>query len=68
MTSGAASRRSAREIEAAFKNIGIRKSDAQYKVGPYELLTASRSRASTVSLTTTSVTGVLWPRPEVVAQ
>ncbi|MFE7760930.1 BREX system serine/threonine kinase PglW [Streptomyces sp. NPDC057438] len=26
-----------REIEAALKNIGIRKSDAQYKVGPYEL-------------------------------
>jgi serine/threonine protein kinase len=28
---------SSREIEAALKNIGIRKSDAQYKVGPYEL-------------------------------
>ncbi|MFD6312000.1 BREX system serine/threonine kinase PglW [Streptomyces nigra] len=26
-----------REIAAAVKNIGIRKSDAQYKVGPYEL-------------------------------
>ncbi|MFI1422842.1 BREX system serine/threonine kinase PglW [Streptomyces sp. NPDC020731] len=26
-----------REVEAALKNIGIRKSDAQYKVGPYEL-------------------------------
>ncbi|MEU2301241.1 BREX system serine/threonine kinase PglW [Streptomyces antibioticus] len=26
-----------REIEAALKHIGIRKSDAQYKVGPYEL-------------------------------
>lgn len=26
-----------REIEAALKNIGIRKSDAQYKVGPYDL-------------------------------
>ena len=26
-----------REIGAALKNIGIRKSDAQYKVGPYEL-------------------------------
>ena len=26
-----------REIEAALKNIGIRKSDAQYEVGPYEL-------------------------------
>ncbi|GGW82720.1 BREX system serine/threonine kinase PglW [Streptomyces lomondensis] len=26
-----------REIAAALKNIGIRKSDAQYKVGPYEL-------------------------------
>jgi len=26
-----------REIEAALKSIGIRKSDAQYKVGPYEL-------------------------------
>ncbi|MEV7731039.1 BREX system serine/threonine kinase PglW [Streptomyces sp. NPDC088921] len=26
-----------REIVAALKNIGIRKSDAQYKVGPYEL-------------------------------
>lgn len=26
-----------REVAAALKNIGIRKSDAQYKVGPYEL-------------------------------
>ncbi|MEU5510477.1 BREX system serine/threonine kinase PglW [Streptomyces fungicidicus] len=28
---------SSREVAAALKNIGIRKSDAQYKVGPYEL-------------------------------
>ncbi|MFF0016215.1 BREX system serine/threonine kinase PglW [Streptomyces sp. NPDC005374] len=28
---------SSREIETALKHIGIRKSDAQYKVGPYEL-------------------------------
>ncbi len=28
---------SSREIASALKSIGIRKSDAQYKVGPYEL-------------------------------